>query len=61
MDPDLYRLLLYLAGDVAPVVQALPPSALISDLSGSVRFFDRDPVELAHMIQARALACTACP
>ncbi|MEJ8639940.1 hypothetical protein [Streptomyces sp. MS2.AVA.5] len=61
MDPDLYRLLLGLVADVTPVVQALPPSAAVADVSGSVRFFDRDPAELARMIRARALALYGLP
>lgn len=43
VDPELYRLLLGLMADVTPVVQALPPSAAMADVSGRVRFFDRDP------------------
>lgn len=61
VDPYLYRLLLGLVGDVTPVVQALPPSALVADVSGSMRFFDRDPAELARMIRARALALYGLP
>ncbi|MET9432285.1 MULTISPECIES: hypothetical protein [unclassified Streptomyces] len=61
VDPGLYRLLLGLVGDVTPVVQALPPSAAVADVSGSVRFFDRDPAELARMIRARALALYGLP
>lgn len=61
VDPDLYRLLLGLVADVTPVVQALPPSAAVADVSGSVRFFDRDPAELARMIRARALALYGLP
>ncbi|MER7108851.1 hypothetical protein [Streptomyces sp. NPDC000229] len=40
VDPELYRLLLGLVADVTPVVQALPPSAAVADVSGSLRFFD---------------------
>ncbi|WP_331757044.1 hypothetical protein OH782_41425 (plasmid) [Streptomyces sp. NBC_01544] len=61
VEPDLYRLLLGLTGDVTPVVQALPPGALVADVSGSVRFFDRDPVDLARMIRTRALALYGLP
>ncbi|MBT2369157.1 hypothetical protein J7E88_28535 [Streptomyces sp. ISL-10] len=56
VDPELYRLLLGLVADVTPVLQALPPSAAVADVSGSVQFFDHDPAGLARMIRARALA-----
>ncbi|WP_411118272.1 hypothetical protein [Streptomyces sp. 058-1L] len=52
----MYRLLLGLVAEVTPVVQALPPSALVADVSGSLRYFDRDPSGLARMIRTRALA-----
>ncbi|OEJ21602.1 hypothetical protein AS594_39430 [Streptomyces agglomeratus] len=61
VDPELYRLLVGLVAEVTPVVQALPPSAAVADVSGSVRFFDRDPAELARMIRARALALYGLP
>lgn len=51
-----YRLLLGLIAGVTPLVQALPPSALVADVSGSLRYFDRDPSSLARMIRPRALA-----
>ncbi|MFW3464286.1 DNA polymerase Y family protein [Streptomyces microflavus] len=56
VDPQVYRLLLGLVAEVTPVVQALPPSALVADVSGSLRYFDRDPSGLARMIRTRALA-----
>ncbi|MFD6798616.1 hypothetical protein [Streptomyces cyaneofuscatus] len=42
VDPQVYRLLLGLVAEVTPVVQALPPSALVADVSGSLRYFGRD-------------------
>ncbi|MFC9189321.1 hypothetical protein [Streptomyces cyaneofuscatus] len=56
VDPQVYRLLLGLVAEVTPVVQALPPSALVADVSGSLRYFGRDPSALARMIRTRALA-----
>ncbi|WP_435860703.1 DinB/UmuC family translesion DNA polymerase [Streptomyces microflavus] len=56
VDPQVYRLLLGLVAEVTPVVQALPPSALVADVSGSLRYFDRDPSGLARIIRTRALA-----
>ncbi|CAO0825393.1 UmuC domain-containing protein OS=Streptomyces microflavus OX=1919 GN=Smic_78970 PE=3 SV=1 [Streptomyces microflavus] len=54
---EVYRLLLGLRRrGPRPVVQALPPSALVADVSGSLRYFDRDPSGLARMIRTRALA-----
>lgn len=37
--------------EVTPVVQALPPSVLVADVSGSLRYFDRDPSSLTRMIR----------
>ncbi|MEU3837774.1 DinB/UmuC family translesion DNA polymerase [Streptomyces microflavus] len=56
VDPQVYRLLLGLVAEVTPVVQALPPSALVADVSGSLRYFGRDLSGLARMIRTRALA-----
>lgn len=61
VDPVVYRLLLGLVADVTPVVQAVPPSVLVADVSGSIRFFDRDPAELGLMIRMRALALYGLP
>ncbi|MFI5634007.1 hypothetical protein ACIA8E_32475 [Streptomyces sp. NPDC051664] len=61
VDPGLYRMLLGLTGDVTPVVQVLPPAALVADVSGSVRFFDRDPADVAPMIRTRAPALYGLP
>lgn len=61
VDPVIYRLLLGLVADVTPVVQAVPPSVLVADVSGSIRFFDRDPAELGLMIRTRAMALYGLP
>ncbi|WP_255952733.1 DNA polymerase Y family protein [Streptomyces odontomachi] len=54
--PDALPGLLELLGEFTPVVQALPPDAALADLTGAVRYFDRDAVHLAAMIRVRALA-----
>lgn len=61
VDPVIYRLLLGLVAGVTPVVQAVPPSVLVADVSGSIRFFDRDPAELGLMIRTRAMALYGLP
>ncbi|CAL9636596.1 DNA polymerase IV (plasmid) [Streptomyces sp. enrichment culture] len=61
VDPALYRMLLGLVADVTPVVQAVPPSVLVADVSGSIRYFDRSPDDLARTIRARALALYGLP
>lgn len=61
VDEELFRLLLGLVADVTPLVQALPPSALVADVSGSLRYWMRDPAELAAMIRTRALALYGVP
>ncbi|MEU2391959.1 hypothetical protein [Streptomyces sp. NPDC007369] len=61
VDPVVYRLLLGLVADVTPVVQTVPPSVLVADVSGSIRFFDRDPAELGLMIKMRAMALYGLP
>ncbi|MFD0723812.1 DNA polymerase Y family protein [Streptomyces globosus] len=61
VDPVIYRLLLGLVANVTPVVQAVPPSVLVADVSGSIRFFDRSPDDLARMIRTRALALYGLP
>ncbi|WP_329449076.1 hypothetical protein OG906_39485 (plasmid) [Streptomyces sp. NBC_01426] len=61
VDPVIYGLLHGLVTDVTPVVQTVPPSVLVADVSGSIRFFDRDPAELGLMIRARAMALYGLP
>ncbi|MEU3709807.1 DNA polymerase Y family protein [Streptomyces catenulae] len=51
-----YRQLIDLLGAFTPVVQALPPDAALADVSGSVRYFDRDAAGLAALIRMRAAA-----
>ncbi|MET7620519.1 hypothetical protein [Streptomyces sp. NPDC005408] len=61
VDEDLFRLLLGLVTEVTPLVQALPPAALVADVTSSLRYFDRAPADLARMIRARALALYGLP
>ncbi|MEJ8632085.1 hypothetical protein [Streptomyces sp. MS2.AVA.5] len=56
VDENLFRAVLELVGDVTPVVQALPPSAVVADVSGSLRYWNRDPAWLARVIRARVAA-----
>ena len=54
--PDVLFRLLTLLGEFTPVVQAVPPDAVLADLGGAVRYFGRDAVDLARVIRVRALA-----
>ncbi|MFI6349277.1 hypothetical protein [Streptomyces sp. NPDC050560] len=55
-DPDAWRPLLSLLHEFTPVVEVLPPDAALADVSGSVRYFGRDPLGIARLIRVRALA-----
>ncbi|MFF0064496.1 hypothetical protein ACFYRC_23675 [Streptomyces sp. NPDC005279] len=48
--------LLGLAEDISPVVQALPPDAALIDVRGAERYFGRDAAQLASLLRVRALA-----
>ncbi|NWF28618.1 hypothetical protein HW130_20505 [Streptomyces sp. PKU-EA00015] len=48
--------LLGVAGNISPVVQALPPDAALVDVRGAERYFGRDTAELASLLRVRALA-----
>jgi DNA polymerase-4 len=54
-DAAAYRALLALVADVSPVVQPLPPSALLVDVAGALRYWGAGPYDLAHRIALRAL------
>lgn len=55
--PDAtYHQLLGMIGEFTPVAQALPPDAALADVSGSIRYFDRDAAGLAALIRMRAAA-----
>ncbi|MFI5755926.1 DNA polymerase thumb domain-containing protein [Streptomyces sp. NPDC051569] len=53
---ETWETLLRLLGDVTPVVEALPPDAVLADVGRSTRYFRRDAVEIAKLIRVRALA-----
>ncbi|MFE2296234.1 hypothetical protein [Streptomyces sp. NPDC059452] len=51
-----YHRLIGMVGEFTPVSQALPPDAVLADVSGSMRYFDRDAAGLAALIRMRAAA-----
>ncbi|MGW2847258.1 DNA polymerase Y family protein [Streptomyces sp. NPDC001108] len=51
-----YRQLLDIVGEFTPMGQALPPDAALADVSGSVRYFDRDAAGIAALIRMRVAA-----
>ncbi|WP_432249958.1 DNA polymerase Y family protein [Streptomyces sanyensis] len=48
--------LLAVAEDISPVVQALPPDAVLVDAAGAERYFGRGPAGLAALLRVRLLA-----
>jgi DNA polymerase-4 len=54
--PADFERILDLTVDVTPVVEQLPLVALLLDVEGARRFFDRGPAELAARLRVRALA-----
>ncbi|MFJ5026091.1 DNA polymerase Y family protein [Streptomyces goshikiensis] len=55
-DADLYAQLLALAEGITPRVQALPPDAAHLDITGALRYWDREPAGLAALLRLRTLA-----
>ncbi|MEV0966825.1 hypothetical protein AB0J25_30370 [Streptomyces sp. NPDC049910] len=53
---ETWEMLLRVLGDVTPVVEVLPPNAALADVSGSVRYFGCDAVEIARLVRVRTLA-----
>jgi nucleotidyltransferase/DNA polymerase involved in DNA repair len=53
---DALPALIALLREFTPVVEAVPPDAVLADLRGAVRYFGRDTVDLASVIRVRALA-----
>jgi DNA polymerase-4 len=51
-----YRQLLALIEGTTPVVQALPPAAVVANVAGAVRYFAATPYELAQRIRLQAAA-----
>ncbi|MEV6357947.1 DNA polymerase Y family protein [Streptomyces hydrogenans] len=54
--PDVYRHVLDLAAEFTPVVQPLPPTALVAQLRGASRVFSEDPRRLAQRFRLQAVA-----
>ena len=52
MLPQLVELL----GEFTPTVEAAPPSEVLADVRGALRYFGWSPAELASVIRVRALA-----
>lgn len=61
IDPAVYQRVVEMAQDVTPVVQVLPPAALIADITGSLRYHRRGPAEVARMLRTRVLAHCGVP
>ncbi|MGW0556764.1 hypothetical protein ACWDZ6_21610 [Streptomyces sp. NPDC002926] len=55
-DPELYGRLIEQLEGISPHTQALPPNEADCDVSGSLRYFDRDARQLAQLVRLRALA-----
>ncbi|MFY1676257.1 MULTISPECIES: DNA polymerase Y family protein [unclassified Streptomyces] len=53
---ETWETLLQVLGDITPVAEAIPPDAALADVSGSVRYFDCDAVEIARLVRVRMLA-----
>ncbi|MEW2372521.1 hypothetical protein AB0940_24585 [Streptomyces sp. NPDC006656] len=53
---DTYDQLLLLAEDITPRVQAIPPNAAHLDITGSLRYWDRDAAGIAVLLRLRTLA-----
>jgi DNA polymerase-4 len=51
-----HRALLALVHGVTPAVQALPPSAVLADVTDALRYWDASPSGLAERIRTRAAA-----
>ncbi|MEW2068214.1 hypothetical protein [Streptomyces sp. NPDC007346] len=51
-----WETLLQVLGNITPVIEAVPPDAVLADVSGSVKYFNRDAVEIAKLVRVRTLA-----
>ncbi|MBT2450701.1 hypothetical protein J7F03_27245 [Streptomyces sp. ISL-43] len=60
-DAGLYGQLLDLAADITPRVQPIPPDAADLDITGSLRYWQRDAEELAALLRLRTLALHGVP
>ncbi|WP_327257256.1 Y-family DNA polymerase [Streptomyces sp. NBC_01244] len=57
-DTDRYEQVLALLRDITPAVQALPPDAVVIDITGARRYFDQSTEGLAHLVRLRITAHT---
>ncbi|MFC7261476.1 DNA polymerase Y family protein [Streptomyces lutosisoli] len=55
-DEELYHQLLTVLDGISPRWQALPPSAADLDITGSLKYFDRSPHDLAQVLALRTAA-----
>ncbi|OEJ22645.1 DNA polymerase Y family protein [Streptomyces subrutilus] len=55
-DADLYAQLLAVAEGITPRVQAIPPDAAHLDITGALRYWQRDSEGLAALLRLRTLA-----
>ncbi|MFF0751998.1 hypothetical protein [Streptomyces sp. NPDC004267] len=55
IDPESYRRLLDLLGDLSPIVQPIPPAAVLVQIGGVLRLHRADPGTLAQRARVRAL------
>ncbi|MFD9301334.1 hypothetical protein ACFWCB_01330 [Streptomyces sp. NPDC060048] len=60
-DADLYGHLLDLAADITPRVQPVPPDAADLDITGALRYWQRDAEELAALLRLRTVALHGVP
>ncbi|MFE3560190.1 hypothetical protein ACFXKW_35835 [Streptomyces sp. NPDC059193] len=56
--PEVYEQLLQLAAGLTPRVQALPPDSAHLDLTGALRYWDRDAQGLCDLLRLRTAALT---
>lgn len=52
----VFRRLVGLVGGITPMTQPLPPDALLADVAGARRYFDRDARDLAALVRLRIAA-----
>ncbi|WP_199546326.1 hypothetical protein [Streptomyces sp. N35] len=55
-DQAVYEQVLGLLRDITPTVQALPPGSAVLDVTGALRYFDRDIESLAQLVRLRIAA-----
>ncbi|WP_331731256.1 hypothetical protein [Kitasatospora sp. NBC_01300] len=53
---ETYRQTFAVLADITPVIQALPPDAVLLQLAGAVKYFGQSPAELADLLQTRLAA-----